>query len=146
MQHQLQKLLPPNNLKMSPNLRILPRKTLNLVLTQPLPQSRIQLPREIIIKLRQEFDVKEEDRSLGQFGGDDVQEDFRTVVFVRQGGALFGARGEGAEAEDVRAVAEEDCFFAWRGVSFSLEYACLSTGRKRLEAVQCREVKHVTCY
>lgn len=26
---------------------------------------------------------------------------------------MFGARGEGAETEDVGAVAEEDCFFAW---------------------------------
>jgi hypothetical protein len=46
--------------------------------TKPL----IQLPREVVIKFGQQFDVEEEDSSSCELVGYHVQEDFRTIILI----------------------------------------------------------------
>lgn len=99
---------------MAADLRILPRKTVDVGLGEVAPQPDVELAREVVVEFREQLDVEEEDGGGGQLVGDDVEEDFGTVVFVFGLGALFGGGGEEAHAEDVGAVAEEDRFSTWR--------------------------------
>ena len=63
---------------MPPYLRIFPRKLDDLVAVQVVEQSRIDLPRELVEELVEEFDVDEHGRGIGELVRDDVQEGFGT--------------------------------------------------------------------
>ena len=95
------------------DLRILLRKPLNLVLAESPAKAGIQLAGQLVVELAEQFGIEEEVGGSGEFVCDGVEEDFGTVILVLARGALFGFDGEEAQAEDVDAVAEEDCFSAW---------------------------------
>jgi len=76
----------------------------------------------LVCEFTQEFDVEEEDCRGDEFGGDDVEEDLGTVVFICFCGALGGFEGFEAEGEQDGAVGEEECFLAFRCMSVSFIY------------------------
>ena len=98
---------------MSADLRILAREAVDVGFGQMAAEPDVEFAREVVVEFGEQLDVEEEDGGGGQLVGDDVEEDFRAVVFVFARGALFGLRGEEAHAEDVGAVAKEDGFSAW---------------------------------
>lgn len=63
---------------MPPYLRVFPRKLDDLVAVQVVEQSRVDLPRELVEELVEEFDVDEHRRGIGELVRDDVQESFGT--------------------------------------------------------------------
>lgn len=113
----LEHLLPLNNIKMFPDLRILPRKPLNIrrrkIATQPL----IKLPGEEVIEFAEKLSVQEQVGGGCELLGHGVQEDLGAGVFVVLVAALPAADGFEAHFDDVGAVAEEACFFACLNVS-----------------------------
>lgn len=115
-QHQLQQLLPLNQIQMPSNLRILSRKPIQTPTRgHVLVELGLDLPRKTDIKVVEHLDVQEQDRGLGELGGDGVEEDFGAVVLAFEGLALAGFGGEDAHRDDVGAVAEEDGFSACGG-------------------------------
>jgi len=99
-QHQLQQLLAPDNLQMRLNLRILPREPLDLVFPQAPPEPDVEFAGEGVEEFGEQLDVEEEDCRAGEFGGHDVQEDFRALVFRFPGRALFGFQSCETHAEE----------------------------------------------
>lgn len=79
LQHPLEQLLPPHDVQMPPNLRILPREPLKFRLGQSSPQPCIQLSREQVEELCEELGVQEEVCSRGEAIGDGVEEDLGAV-------------------------------------------------------------------
>jgi hypothetical protein len=111
-EHQLQQLLPLNQIQMPPDLGILPRKPLQPAAGHVLVQLGLDLARKAHIKVVEHLHVEEQNRGLGELGGDRVEEDFRAVVLVLEGFALAGLGGLDAEVDYVGAVAEENGFSA----------------------------------
>jgi hypothetical protein len=67
---------------MSANPRVFSGEPLHIRGGEMTTKSLIQLPGEVVIKLGQQFDVKEEDGSCGEFIGYHVEEDFWTIVLI----------------------------------------------------------------
>ena len=59
-------------------------------MTQAPPEPDVELAGEGVEEFGEQLDVQEEDGRVGEFGGHDVQEDFRALVFRFLGGALLG--------------------------------------------------------
>ena len=83
---------------MPPYCRVFPRKLDDLVAVQVVEQSRVDLPRELIEELVEEFDIDEHGRGIGELVRDDVQENFgaERVAF---GASLALLRFEGCQTE-----------------------------------------------
>lgn len=110
LQHHLKHIFALDDIEMFPDLGIFTRKPLNLSLLQMATKPKIQLAWEVVIELGEEFDIKEEHGRGCQLIGNHVEEDFRTVVFVLEIGALLGFDRHETHLDDVRAVPEEDSF------------------------------------
>jgi len=109
----LEEILTTHDIQMTLDLGILTGKAVDVILAQATAQTGVQFARELVVEFREQLGVEEEVGGGGEFVGDGVEEDFRTVVFMGFSGTLFGFHGENAQSEDVDAVAEEDSFAAW---------------------------------
>ena len=90
---------------MPPYLRIFLRELDDLVAVQVVKQARVDLPRELIEELVEEFDVDEHGRRIGELVRDDVQKRFWTEqVAFGAGFAPLRLEGCGAELEDAQPV------------------------------------------
>lgn len=98
---------------MPANLRILPGEAVDVGFGEMTSEPDVEFSRKVVVEFGEKLDVEEEDGGGGELVGDDVEEDFGTVVFVLSLGALFRFRSEEAHAEDVGAIPEEDGFSAW---------------------------------
>lgn len=97
---------------MPADLRILPGEAVDVGFREMTPEPDVEFTREVVVEFGEKLDVEEEDGRGRELVGDDVEEDFGTVVFVLALGALFRFRSEEAHAEDVSAIPEEDGFSA----------------------------------
>lgn len=73
---------------MAAHLGVFAREPLDLDVAQVPAQARVQLTRKVVVEFGQELDVEEEHGGRGQFVSDDIEEDFRALVFGRFGGTL----------------------------------------------------------
>ena len=103
--HLLQLILSVLQIQVPPYLRIFLREFDDLAAVQVVKQARVDLPRELIEELVEEFDVDEHGRRIGELVRDDVQKRFRTE-HITFGPSFTPLRLEGrsAEFEDTQPV------------------------------------------
>jgi hypothetical protein len=94
--------------------RILPRKLDDLVAVQVVKQSRVDLPRELIEELVEEFDIDEHGRRIGQFVRHDIQEGFGTErVAFGAGFAPLRFESRETELEDTQSISVQGSMTRW---------------------------------
>lgn len=118
LERQLQQLLLPNDVEVLADAGVLAGEPLDLCVGEMSAESHVELAREVVVEFGEELDVEKEHGRRGELVGDNVEEDFRAVVFVFLGGALFRAHCKQSHLDEVGAVAEEHAFSAWSKVSF----------------------------
>lgn len=112
LQRELKHLFLLDHVEVSPDPRILSRKSLDFRIRETPAQSLIQLAGKVVVELGQQLDIEEENGRGRELVRDHIQENFRTIVLVLQGGTLFRADGVEPHLDEFGSIAEEDTLTA----------------------------------
>lgn len=109
---QLQQLLLADDVEVAADAGIFTGKALDFRIGEMAAESHVQLAGEVVVELREELDVQEEDRRRSEFVGYYIEEDLGAVILVLLRGTLFGSDSKKPHLNELGSITEEDALSA----------------------------------